>query len=60
VKEQLEKLALQIYGSGSSYSEVVQEFQKAFIAAVLREFNGNQVRATKQLGMHRNTLRRKL
>lgn len=40
--------------------EAVQEFQKAFIIVVLRDVNGNQVRAAKQLGVHRNTLRRNL
>lgn len=60
MKEQLDKLVLQMYRSGASYPEAVREFQKAFIIAVLRDVNGNQVRAAKQLGMHRNTLRRNL
>ena len=60
MKEQLEKLVLQMYRSGTPYSEAVREFQKAFITAVLRDMNGNQVRAARQLGMHRNTLRRNL
>jgi Fis family transcriptional regulator, factor for inversion stimulation protein len=60
VKEQLEKLVLQMYRSGTRYSEAVREFQNAFMTAVLREMNGNQVRAARQLGMHRNTLRRNL
>jgi Fis family transcriptional regulator, factor for inversion stimulation protein len=60
MKEQLERLALQMYRSGTSYSEAVSEFQKAFLIAVLRDVNGNQVRAARQLGMHRNSLRRNL
>ena len=60
MKEQLEKLVLQMYRSGTSYSEAVREFQKVFIIAVLRDMNGNQVRVARQLGMHRNTLRRTL
>jgi Fis family transcriptional regulator, factor for inversion stimulation protein len=60
VKEQLEKLVLQMYRSGTPYLEAVREFQRAFIIAVLRELNGNQVRAAGKLGMHRNTLRRTL
>ena len=60
MKEQLEKLVLQMYRSGTQYSEAVREFQRAFITAVLRDMNGNQVRAARQLGMHRNTLRRNL
>ena len=58
VKEQLEKLVLQMYRSGTSYSEAVREFQKAFVVTVLRDLNGNQVKAAEKLGMHRNTLRR--
>jgi Fis family transcriptional regulator, factor for inversion stimulation protein len=60
VKEQLERLVLQMYRSGTAYSKAVREFQKAFIITVLRDLNGNQVRAAGKLGMHRNTLRRNL
>ena len=60
MKEQLERLVLQMYRSGTAYFEAVREFQKAFIIAVLRDQNGNQVRAAGKLGMHRNTLRRNL
>jgi Fis family transcriptional regulator len=60
VKEQLEKLVLQMYRSGLRYSEVVREFQRAFILTVLREQKGNQVKAAEKLRMHRNTLRRTL
>jgi Fis family transcriptional regulator, factor for inversion stimulation protein len=60
VKEQLERLVLQMYRSGTSYPEAVREFQKAFIITVLRDLNGNQVRAAEKLGVHRNTLHRTL
>jgi Fis family transcriptional regulator, factor for inversion stimulation protein len=60
VKEQLERLVLQMYRSGTSYSEAVREFQKSFILAVLRDQNGNQVKAAEKLRIHRNTLRRTL
>jgi transcriptional regulator with GAF, ATPase, and Fis domain len=58
VKEQLEKLVVQMYRSGIRYSEGVREFQKVFIVTVLREQKANQFRAAQKLGMHRNTLRR--
>jgi Fis family transcriptional regulator len=60
VKEQLENLVLQMYRAGISYSEAVREFRKTFILTVLREKKGNQLRAARELGMHRNTLRRTL
>jgi DNA-binding NtrC family response regulator len=56
VGEQLENLVLHMFRSGSSYSEAVREFH----IVVLRELKGNQVRAARHLGMHRNTLRRTL
>jgi DNA-binding NtrC family response regulator len=58
VKEQLEKLVLQMYRSGVRYLEAVREFQSVFILTVLRDQKANQFRAAKKLGMHRNTLRR--
>ena len=60
MKEQLETVVMQMYRTGISYQAAVREFQKAFIIAVLRDLNGNQVRAAEKLGMHRNTLRRNL
>jgi len=47
-----------MYRSNILYSEAVREFKKRFIAAVLSENKGNQCRAARQLGMHRNTLSR--
>src|SRR5271157_1223587 len=58
VKDQLEALILQMYKSNILYSEAVREFKKRFILTVLQENNGNQCRAARQLGMHRNTLSR--
>ena len=58
MKDQLEALILQMYKSGILYSEAVREFKKRFIITVLQENNGNQCKAARQLGMHRNTLSR--
>jgi Fis family transcriptional regulator, factor for inversion stimulation protein len=58
VKDQLEALVAQMYQSGILYSEAVREFRKRFILTVLEQNNGNQCKAAKQLGMHRNTLSR--
>ena len=49
-----------MYRSNILYSEAVREFKKCFIATVLDENKGNQCRAARQLGMHRNTLSRTL
>ena len=58
VKDQLEALIMQMYKSGILYSEAVREFKKKFILTVLQENKGNQCKAARQLGMHRNTLSR--
>jgi len=58
VKDQLEALIMQMYKSGILYSEAVREFKKRFILTVLEENNGNQCKAARELGMHRNTLSR--
>ena len=60
MKEELEQIVLQMYRSGLQYSGAVREFQKTFLATVLREVNANQVRAAKKMGIHRNTLRRQI
>ncbi len=58
VRDQLEALVMQMYRSNILYSEAVREFKKRFILTVLQENKGNQCRAARQLGMHRNTLSR--
>lgn len=60
MKDQLEALIMQMYKSNILYSEAVREFKKRFIVTVLQENNGNQCRAARELGMHRNTLSRTL
>ncbi len=47
-----------MHKSGILYSEAVREFKKRFILTVLQENKGNQCKAARQLGMHRNTLSR--
>ena len=58
MKDQLEALVTQMYKSGILYSEAVREFKKRFILTVLHDNNGNQCKAARELGMHRNTLSR--
>jgi len=60
VKDQLQTLVQNMYRSNILYSEAVREFKRCFIATVLEENKGNQCRAARQLGMHRNTLSRTL
>lgn len=45
---------------GIRLEEAVTEFEKKFIRRVLEGAKGNQSRAAKLLGIHRNTLSRKV
>ena len=58
MRDQLEALITQMYRSNILYAEAVREFKKKFIQTVLQENKGNQCRAARELGMHRNTLSR--
>jgi Fis family transcriptional regulator len=58
VKNELAILVSEMNASGILYEEAVREFKKVFIANVLEQNKGNQCKAAKQLGMHRNTLSR--
>jgi len=60
MKDQLEGLVGQMVERGILFQEAVGEFEKRFIKRVLDRNNGNQSRAAKILGIHRNTLSRKI
>jgi len=60
MKDQLEGLVGQMVEHGILFQEAVGEFEKRFIKRVLDRSNGNQSRAAKILGIHRNTLSRKI
>lgn len=60
MKEQLESLVAMMVERGILLEEAVTEFEKKFIKRVLEGSKGNQCRAAKILGIHRNTLSRKI
>jgi len=60
MKDQLEALVGSMVERGILLEEAVTEFEKKFIRRVLDRLNGNQSRAAKVLGIHRNTLSRKV
>ena len=60
MKEELEALVGTMVERGILLEEAVTEFEKKFIKCVLERLKGNQSRAAKVLGIHRNTLSRKL
>lgn len=60
MKDQLEGLVNQMVERGILFDEAVCEFEKRFIKRVLDRAQGNQSRAAEALGIHRNTLSRKI
>ncbi len=60
MKDQLESLIAIMVERGILFDEAVSEFEKKFIKRVLEEESGNQSRAARVLGIHRNTLSRKI
>ena len=60
LKEQLDRLVDELVTKGVRYEEAHREFEKKFIAQVLSRADGNLGKAADLLGMHRNTLSRKI
>jgi len=60
MKEQLERLVDEMVTKGVRYEDAQREFEKKFITQVLLKADGNLCRAAEVLGMHRNTLSRKI
>ena len=60
MRDQLEGLISLMVERGILFDEAVSEFEKRFIKRVLERTNGNQSRAAEVLGIHRNTLSRKI
>jgi len=46
--------------SGDVYSRVMEDMERILLRLALRECGGNQRAAANRLGLHRNTLRRKI
>ena len=60
LKEQLEGLIDAMVSKGVRYTDAQREFEKKFIARVLSRSDGNLGKAAEVLGIHRNTLTRKI
>ena len=60
LREQLERLVDEMVTKGIRYDEAQRELEKKFIAQVLVKADGNLGKAADLLGIHRNTLARKI
>ena len=56
----LEQLVAQMVEKGIHYEDAVREFDRRFIVEVVEKNDGNLSKAADTLGMHRNTLSRKI
>jgi len=60
LKERLEILCTEMIDRGILFSEATERFEKCFIAEVMRRNDGSLIRTAAQLGIHRNTLSKKV
>jgi DNA-binding NtrC family response regulator len=60
MRERLEQLVGEMVDKGIRFEDAQREFQKHFIARVLVKCDGNLGKAATTLGVHRNTLTRKI
>lgn len=60
LKERLESICMEMIEKGILYSEAVEQFENCFIAEVVNRNDGHLTRAAEHLGIHRNTLAKRL
>ena len=60
MREKLESLVAEMIDKRISLDEAVREFERKFIQNALAKTGGNQTKAAEVLGLHRNTLCRKI
>ena len=56
----LEQLVSQMVEKGIHYEDALREFDRRFIVEVVEKSDGNLSKAADTLGVHRNTLSRKI
>ena len=60
LKEQLDRLVDELVTRGVRFEDAQREFEKKFISHILTKADGNLCQAADLLGIHRNTLSRKI
>ena len=56
----LDQLVTQMVEKGIHYEDALREFDRRFISEVVTKSDGNLCKAADTLGVHRNTLTRKI
>ncbi len=59
-KERLESLCVEMIDRGILFLEAREQFERCFITEILQRCDGNLVRAAAHLGIHRNTLAKRM
>jgi DNA-binding NtrC family response regulator len=60
VRDQMDKLVSEMIEKGVLYEDARREFEKMFISRALQQTRGNLGDAAELLGLHRNTIARKI
>ena len=60
MNERLERLIQEMVEKGIRFSDANREFERRFISRVVVDSDGNLSKAAETLGIHRNTLSRKM
>ncbi|MBN2317880.1 MAG: helix-turn-helix domain-containing protein [Acidobacteria bacterium] len=60
LKERVENLCRDMIEKGILFSEAMEHFERCFITEVVQRNGGNLTRAAASLGIHRNTLSKKV
>ena len=60
ISERLDKLVEDMVAKGVQFEDAVVEFEKRFISKVLGRCDGSLTKTAGALGIHRNTLTRKM
>jgi len=60
VRERLDHLVTEMFDRGIRLEDAVREVEKRFVARALQASEGNIGEAATRLGLHRNTLTRKI
>ena len=60
ISERLERLVEEMVDKSVQFDDAVREFEKRFIVRVLTQCDGSLTKTACTLGMHRNTITRKM
>jgi len=60
LKDRLESICVEMIDKGILFSEGVEQFENCFIAEIVSRNDGHLMRAAERLGIHRNTLAKRL